>query len=515
VSFKIVPAVKQTCAKRPDFKLIIMSATIDVQIFSNYFKSMKFINVNISGETNHPIKHIYVPDKINRYKYIEKGLELINEILTSTKTGDILFFVPSIADTFAGCKRITDATNYCVEVYSGLDAENELLATNLDMYKSKYPGKIRKVVIATNVAESSLTIDGIKYVVDSGYEIFSYFDPLIESMVLDKRLTTKAQIKQRCGRTGRTAPGSCYHMYTENDYGGLEEYPKPAIQTSDVTSECLALLVWDNIQTITRLKNVLMEFIEPPTKPYIDHMIRTLTELELVRNDQITELGKLVASLPMEPVQGVAVCGGWKLGCSGEVIDLIVITTTIKNNIDKLFNFNKNETDKNKIKRFNMAKNSLMKKNSDHMTIISLYKKYKKLKKISADELNVWMKKYYLNKKIFDTIDVYSRKMRNDCVDKLRKYFGSDQQNTTERLKLRIGASLFKGYRIHTAILTKYGYVHGQMIGGKISSESWLHGKQKKKIMYSELFTTSGKTFLQINTNVSKKMRVLADSIKL
>lgn len=507
--------LKQTCKARPDFKLIIMSATIDTQIFSDYFKSMKFIIKNISGEPNHPIDHVYVPDKINRTNYIARGLELINKILTETKTGDILFFVPSIAETFMGCKQLTNDTNFCVEVYGGMDADRELLATNRNLYQTRYMGKTRKIVIATNVAESSLTIDGIEYVVDSGYEFIGYFDPSIESMVLDKRLTTRAQIKQRCGRTGRTAPGTCYHMYTQDEYDKLPEFPKPSIQTSDITTECLALLVWVEGMNINRLIDILTEFIEPPTQPYIEYMVRTLTRLNLVENDTLTDLGKLVSSLSVDPMQGVAICSGWLLGCYRDVVAIIVIGDAIKNDTNKLFNFNRNEKDKQKIKQFNAAKSSLMKKNSDHYTLLTIYRRYRKLKKKSPDDLEAWINRHYLKKKILDTIDTYCMKMRKDCVGKLKKYFGSSVPPTTNRLRTRVLASLLKGYRLHTAVLTESGYSHGRMTEGRPSNDSWLSGKQKQKLMYSQLFTTNGRTFLQINTHVTKKMRTLSNSIDL
>jgi len=237
--------------------------------------------------------------------------------------------------------------------------------------------------------------------------------------------------------------------------------------------------------------------------------------LKLVEHQKLTDLGKLVASMQMDPIQGVAVCSGWMLGCFREVVSIIVIIDTIKNDINKLFDFNRNEKDKIKIKQFNTAKNSLMKKNSDHYTLLAIYRRYRKLKKKSPDDLDIWMNKYYLKKKIFDTIDTYCLKMIMDCGGKLKKYFGSDSPPTSERLRVRVLAALLKGYRLKTAILTESGYAHGQMNDGRLSSDSWLGGKKKRKLMYSNLFTTNGKTFLQINTHVTKKMRTLSNSINL
>ena len=86
---------------------------------------------------------------------------------------------------------------------------------------SKKDTELQRIIIATNVAESSLTVDGIKYVIDSGYELLSYYNPDKRGRVLEKGLITQAQAKQRMGRAGRTAPGICYHLYTKNDFDSM------------------------------------------------------------------------------------------------------------------------------------------------------------------------------------------------------------------------------------------------------------------------------------------------------
>lgn len=505
--------LKQTCVARPEFKLIIMSATIDEKIFRNYFSTLKYVSLNYSGGTNYPITHIY--DTKTDKDYLKNAIKKINDILSTTKDGDILVFVPSIGDTVSACKNVnmTKSQNYCVELYSGVNHEQTLLATDKDLYKKQNRGT-RKIVVATNVAESSLTVDGIKYVVDSGYEIVSFFDPIKESKVLEKRLTTQAQIKQRCGRTGRTSEGTCYHMYNNNDYDKLQEFPIPAIRNSNITSECLILLTWSKIQTIQKLRDIMQEFIEPPKPIYINYAINHLKKLNLIANDTITPLGSMIATLPIEPMQGIAICAGWKLNCVNEIIAIIVISDYIKNNISELFSFNKNEKDKSKLKKCEKAKASLMQKNSDHYTLLKIFKKYKKF--TSENEKQKWLRDNCLKQKALNTINLYYKKMKMDCVQKLKKYYGDTKtiENVKKyKLKTRVLAGLMKGYKINTATNTKNKYTHGIVSDARLSRDTWV--THTNKVFYTEMMTNSGGSFLQIVTGITDKISSLENIVNI
>lgn len=508
--------LKQICITRPEFKLIIMSATIDAKTFQNYFNKLKYVSLNYSGGTNYPITHIYNGKSSNK-EYLKNGIKKINEILSTTKEGDIIFFVPSIGDTISSCKNINmnKSQNYCVELFSGVNHEQKLLATDKDLYITQNKGT-RKIVIATNVAESSLTVDGIKYVIDSGYEIVSYFDPIKESKVLEKRLTTQSQIKQRCGRTGRTSAGTCYHMYDNNEYNKLIEFQVPGIRQSNITTECLILLTWANIQNIQKLKEVLQEFIEPPKPLYINYAINHLKKLNLIVNDTITPLGMMIATLPIEPMQGIAICAGWKLNCINEVVAIIVISDYIKNNINDLFNFNKNEKDKGKIKRYENARKSLMSKNSDHYTLYKIFKKYNKLE--TEPEKQKWVRDNFLKQKALNTINSNYKKLKHDCIQKLKKYYGDTPTTETfkkYKLKTRVCSALFKGYSSNMAVKNAKNnkYTHGIVSDAKLPTNTWV--KSVDKVFYTEMMSNNGGSFLQIVSRVTKKNISLANKINI
>ena len=230
--------LKNVVMNRKDFKLIIMSATVNSEIFESYFALTKFVAIDIGGKTNFPIESIYSAKPTASHEYVTVGLEILMKLLDKKETGkisDIIFFVTSINETFDICKRIKAKypSIECIEVYSGMDKNKQKAIEHKE-------GTNQRVLISTNVAESSVTVDGIKYVIDSGYELLSYYDPNKRGKVLEKKLITQAQAKQRMGRGGRTAPGICYHLYTKNDFENqMKKFPEPAIRLSNITTETL------------------------------------------------------------------------------------------------------------------------------------------------------------------------------------------------------------------------------------------------------------------------------------
>lgn len=507
--------LKQVCLSRENFKLIIMSATVDQQIFSDYFIGLKYENIEVSGKSNYPITPTYLDQPIDKKIYVEEGLKVIEHILKTTKEGDILFFVPSIQETFTGCKKFADSKNdFCVEVFAGMNKEKEELAIDKDLYKNKL-NKSRKIIIATNVAESSMTIDGVQYIVDSGYENFGYFDPEIDSKVIEKRMITKAQIKQRMGRAGRTSEGFSYHLYTEKEYKLLEDFPKPLIQTSNIYSECLSLLNLEMIQNITKLRKVLYNFIEPPKENYIIHATKLLLKLGLTVNEEISPLGKLIAKLPLEPIPGLAVYTGYKLNCAREIMLIVSISEVIKNNISELFN-KPSEDNKYLFDKYTQAKSKLKQKDSDHYTLLKIMKQYIKLKKLSEKglkdlkNLKDWIFKNFLKEDALRKGHKYYKKMKQNSLDILREnnvglYSEHDKFTTKEKIL----ASMMGGYFLNIISKSHDHYKTDKIKTIKISKESWMYKEGKKRVLYTELLTFGQNTNMQICSAIPDKVKNL------
>ena len=515
--------LKQTCIKRPEFKLIIMSATIDENIFANYFSEFKYSSMNISGKTNFPITHVYSKSKIDKSKYIEYGLQRIKEILNTTTEGDILFFVPNVNETFNICLKLATDEIYCVEVYSGMSKENEMLAVDKDLYK-KIKGirkRKRKIVIATNVAESSLTIDGIKYVIDSGYENIGYYDPTINSKILEKKLASQAQIKQRCGRTGRTCHGICYHLYTEIEYKQLDKFPKPAIQTSDIHEECLSLLKWDIIQNFNNLEKILLQFIEPPTQQYIDSARKKLFQLQLIDNNgKITDLGNFIAQFNERPNRAITLLASWLLNCHKELIIIFIMIDLIKFNMDELFTFNKNENEndsKSKNKNKNKIKKSLLRDDGDHFNLLRIYSRYK-----LSENKNEWIKKYYIKKHILDKTDKIYKKTKKEIIYKIKKYFNDNDIKNDDLsvlkdlpLKKKILIALMFGFGSNIAKMTEYGYNIDTIDTINVARDSNMLNKEYGLLLYTDVLTINGKSQIQINSKITKEIIDISKKISI
>ena len=265
--------LKQLILKRPTFKLIIMSATINTQIFVDYFpkSQYKFAMLDAGQTPMFPIKTIYLNKPINKYdangniiddNYFDVAVDKVVSLLKETDEGDILVFFPKKTDTMNGCSQLSirlDKLNrelgkkiYCASLTSatskksrdGHDEQNMII--NAQKYKQN--GKFsRKVVFATEVAESSVTIAGLLYVIDTGLvnKMMYYSDKNMES--LEMKFVSKASHKQRRGRTGRTAPGTCFCLFTEDEYKNkFQEYTQSPIMNTDLSKYLMTFLANQN-----------------------------------------------------------------------------------------------------------------------------------------------------------------------------------------------------------------------------------------------------------------------------
>ena len=265
--------LKQLVLKRPSFKLIIMSATINTQIFVDYFPTSqyKFAMLDAGKKPNFSIKSIYLNKPINKYdangniiddNYFDVAVDKVVSLLKETDDGDILVFFPKKGDTTEGCSQLSmrlDKLNrelgkkiYSASLTSATSKKSrdghdeQKMIINAQKYKQN--GRFsRKVVFATEVAESSVTIDGLLYVIETGLvnKMMYYSDKNMES--LEMKFVSKASHKQRMGRTGRTAPGTCFCLFTEEEYNKkFSEYTQSPIMNTDLSKYLMTFLANQN-----------------------------------------------------------------------------------------------------------------------------------------------------------------------------------------------------------------------------------------------------------------------------
>jgi len=339
--------LKNVIINRPEFKLIIMSATVNEKIFESYYSSYKFVTINVGAKTNYPIESVFLKKPIKETEYLDVGFDVLKYIvkhddLTKKGSHDILFFINSSNEAKKICEKISNdkelkEQNICIEVYSGMPEDKQILAQDKDLYKEKY-NKQRKLVIATNVAESSLTIDGIKYVIDSGYEIHAIYNPEYNSKELMKQRITTAQAKQRMGRAGRIESGYCYHLYTREEFEKMKPYPEPTIKISNLLSESIKLMYASSISSFSNLLKVYTRFIEPPKEEYIRSCYNQMIKLNLLKNDKLTNLTKIINELNLDVRISIACIMGKKLRCLNETVALYSCLDICKYNIGDAFN---------------------------------------------------------------------------------------------------------------------------------------------------------------------------------
>lgn len=525
--------LRNVLAIRPEFKIIIMSATVNEDIFTSYFSEYKFISLNISGKPNFPIESIFTTKPIGPNDYLERGMEIIKFILKTddqNKKGahDILFFVTSVNETIEICDKLRESYNdvFPIEVYAGMKADDQELAQNKDLYRTK-TGKKRKIVVATNVAESSLTIDGIKFVIDSGYELFSYYDPDRRAKILKRKLITNAQARQRMGRSGRTEPGVCYHLYTKDDFDNkMKRFPEPNIRLSNIYAECLRLLNIPQIETLDNLISVLNNFIEPPAKEYIDSAITQLLQLGLINNERITSLGKLVADLQADPEAGLTLYASYQLNCMKEVVAILAVIDASKNSMSELFRLPQNiindeSDDKDRYKylhdKYKTAKKSLMHRYGDHLSIMKLFYKFLSKSK-NNDKLNDWLYKHFLKLTTLEKAKTYFRK----GVGKAMSAFKDIKKDIADIMEYdidyRVMTAFYFGYKNNIGYYKEKDRAYNTNYAKRvqINKESFMtmHEKPKKLVLYHELFASEMRTDMNIVSMIPKKSEVLYEKLQ-
>ena len=325
---------------RRGFKLVIMSATADIPTFQSYFGPDVAVLL-VKGKT-FPVQLNYA--ERDEEDYIEAGANKIQSILNdpSSLPGDVLFFLPGKPDLEKGCKalearkaKIKD-TFMCLQFHRDTDAveQGEIQSNSAAFY-----GVDRKVIMSTNVAEASLTIDGIVHVVDCGKAQVSGYDPKTRIKTLDKTWVSQASIRQRFGRSGRTSPGVAHLLYTEKTFNSLPKYGTPAIKVEDVTSVLLLLLSMYQDVSLEELKEkVFQQMLDAPLKEHVEAAVTNLKALNAMDSDlKLTRVGECLSQLPLAPELARALLFATNYGVRYEMVRLAAMSHVLDNNFETVF----------------------------------------------------------------------------------------------------------------------------------------------------------------------------------
>lgn len=376
----LLALIKSLLHQRFDLRLIIMSATADARQLTNYFFGCDIFHV---VGRNFPVDVRYVPrntEGTSVASYLYDVMRMATEIHKSEEEGSILAFLTSQAEVEWACENFEAPAAIALPFHGKLSFEEQFhVFLNL-------PGK-RKVIFATNLAETSLTIPGVKYVIDSGMVKESKFEPGSGMNVLRVCRISQSSANQRAGRAGRTEPGRCYRLYSQSDFEMMALSQEPEIRRVHLGVAVLRILSLG-------IKNIRdFDFIDAPSTEAIDMAIRNLVQLGAVKlnngNFELTEEGRYLVKMGVEPRLGKLIlsCFNYRLGREG------IVLAALMANASSIFC--RVGTDEEKLKSDNL-KVQFCHRNGDLFTFLSVYKQWEA---VSRDKRNVWCWENSINAK--------------------------------------------------------------------------------------------------------------------
>ncbi|ENM3944487.1 ATP-dependent helicase HrpA [Vibrio cholerae] len=470
----ILGYLKQLLPRRPDLKVIITSATIDPERFSKHFSNAPIIEV--SGRT-YPVEVRYRPlagddDSESDRDQLEGIFQAVDE-LCDEGLGDILIFMNGereIRDTADALSKRNLRDTEIVPLYARLSAGEQ--------NKIFQPHAGRRIVLATNVAETSLTVPGIKYVIDPGTARISRYSYRTKVQRLPIEPISQASANQRKGRCGRTEEGICIRLYSEEDFLSRPEFTDPEILRTNLASVILQM-------TALGLGDIeAFPFVEAPDKRNIQDGVRLLEELGAI-NDQIkdpkkrlTESGKQLARLPIDPRLARMVLEASKLGCLKEVM---IIASALSIQDPRERPSDKQQASDEKHRRFNHE-------DSDFLTLVNLWHYIgQQQKALTSNQFRRQCKLDYLNYlRVREWQDVYTQ-----------------LHQSTREMGFKLNDEPGSYHAVHSAILVgllshigmkdqeKNEYHGARNARFNIFPASGLFKKQPKWVMSAELVETS------------------------
>lgn len=475
-------------------KIIVMSATLDAKLFSDYFDDAKVVWV--LGR-QHPVEIFYTPSPEEDYRDAAMLTILQINLDDPPDSGDILVFltgqeeIEGLAKILREKARLLPPTApelVICPIFAALPSEAQMR-----VFAPTPKGK-RKVVLATNIAETSITIPGIRYVIDTGVCKARGYNSRIGIETLSVVPISKAQARQRAGRAGREGPGRCYRLYMEESFEGLRDATVPEIRRCNLSTVVLQLLALG-------VRNVLtFDYIE---KPSVDALKRALVSLAslgaLDEKGAISDpLGRRMAQFPLDPQYAKTLIMSHDYKCSEEVLTIIsmlsaesiFVTNTVKSDFS--------EQTGNSVKRVFASTEG-----GDHITLLAVYNEYVKIAEASRKQ---WCKEHSINYKTMLKVESIRSQLKDyytqqgltltsglpkgaESTEQVRRCFVTGFFNNVATLRPD------KTYR--TVLGNQLVYVHPSSVLFGIKP-------QPTSLLYNELVHTS-KSYMRDVTPISNK----------
>ena len=431
---------KEILETRKDLKVVVMSATMDADKFQKYFDGAPILDV--PGRM-FPVDIYYTQEP--EEDYVVASVKTVLQIHSYEDPGDILLFL-------TGEEEIENSWTEIRNEVKKLDQVGELLV--IPLYSTLPPSQQqrifdpappansygipgRKCIIATNIAETSLTIDGIVYVIDPGFSKQKVYNPRlrIESLLVSP--ISKASAKQRSGRAGRTRHGKWYRLYTEDSYKTeLEKNTIPEILRSNLGNVVLTLkkLGIDNI--------VHFDYMDPPSPETLMRALEELNALGALDDEgDLTKIGEQMSLFPLDPTLAKMLLEGVNKGCSGEVTSIVAIL-----NAPNVF-----LRPKEMMKQADVAKSKFADPDGDHLTLLNAFEHFK-----YKQESESWWWDNFVNYRAMKS----ASKIRAQLVSQLNNlgYTVELQSKRSKEFRAKIKKCILSAFFMQCAHLQKAGH---------------------------------------------------------
>jgi pre-mRNA-splicing factor ATP-dependent RNA helicase DHX15/PRP43 len=516
--------LKEILMKRTDLKVVVMSATLEAEKFQGYF--MKAPLMRVPGRL-YPVEIFYTQDP--ERDYLEATIRTAVQIHTCEPPGDILIFLTGEEEIEDACLKVKREVENMGEkvgdvkvipLYASLPPQQQQR-----IFEEAPPARFslagRKIIISTNIAETSLTIDGIVYVIDPGFAKQKVYNPRIRVESLLVSPISRASAQQRAGRAGRTQPGKCFRLYTENSFKrDLQEQTYPEILRSNLGSVVLQLkkLGIDDLVHFDFMARLFFCYLlgrnsyivifnlisiyfythffacgympcekDPPAPETLMRALELLNYLDALDDDgNLTQVGSVMSEFPLDPQLAKMMCVSPQLKCSNEIIT-ITSMLSVPNPFIRPRD-QQSEADE--------AKSRFSHMDGDHLTLLNAYHAYKQ-----NGEDQKWCFNNYVNFRAMKSADNVRSQLVRICA---RYSISLISTGFTDKLYyLNIRKSILSGYFMQVAHLER----HGSYLTVKDNQVVSLHPStcldhKPEWVVYNEFVLTT-KNFIRICTSIN------------
>ncbi|XP_052899271.1 pre-mRNA-splicing factor ATP-dependent RNA helicase DHX16 [Anopheles moucheti] len=472
--------VKDIARFRKDLKLLISSATLDAEKFSDFFDKAPIFR--IPGR-RYPVDIFYT--KAPEADYIDACVVSVLQIHATQPLGDILVFLTGQEEIEACQEMLQDRVKrlgsklkelIILPIYANLPSDMQAKIFE------PTPPNARKVILATNIAETSLTIDNIIYVIDPGFAKQNNFNSRTGMETLLVVPISKASANQRAGRAGRVAPGKCFRLYTAWAYNNeLEDNTVPEIQRINLGNAVLML------KTLGIHDLLHFDFLDPPPHQTLILALEQLYALgALNHHGELTKLGRRMAEFPVDPMMGKMLLASEKYKCSEEIVTIAAMLSVN----GAIF-----YRPKDKIIHADTARKNFNHRNGDHLSLMQVYNQW-----VESDYSTQWCYENFIQYRSMKR----ARDVREQLVGLMQRVEIEMVSSVTETTNIR--KAITAGYFYHVARLSKGGNYktvkHNQDV--MIHPNSALFEDLPRWLLYHELVFTT-KEFMRSVIDIESK----------